>query len=477
MNNVITCRRFLIGKLAAILIVASISSCSQKADLQKDKDVFSYAPEPELVDMGLSVHWAKWNVGENSEFGMARQLGWGDLNGTAGNDLDKCPCPFPPESISATQYDVSSCLWGKGWRLPTEEDFIELSANSDMNVGEIGGVTYLCFKSRITGNSIYLPYAQSYDGLWYWTGDLDKNDTRKAVAWGKGQDVDTKRSCSSKSFLRSEKICIRPVYEYSKVVTGGTTGEVTGKSMRLYARLSFTARENYEQCGFYIADDPASLGSAGIDDRILCEQHYNIASFYSNVEGLKRNTTYYFRAYVIVDGKEYLGNILSASTLNAYEVGDFWPDDNSPIGVVFDIDYKGLSGKLLSFEQLRSCEWEPSPNFYVSANDKAEGYRNKLPERSPIYQWLCKLGEGWYCPAINELARIHTNLSVINGSLAAGGHEELNNVYWASTQYSVDRYDCAWVYYLTKTMWGDNLYRTYQSKSYCTANALAAKCF
>ena len=125
-----------------------------------------YGPEPNTVsvggikgspvDLGLSVKWADHNMGAF----VPQQLGglyyWGDPTGKADNSplttLDRT------KSIAKTSNDIATQQWGKGWHLPTADDFYELVSTCQYEVKSEGGVTGARFYSTATGGSIFLPF-------------------------------------------------------------------------------------------------------------------------------------------------------------------------------------------------------------------------------------------------------------------------------------------------------------------------------
>lgn len=132
----------------------------------------------EYVDLGLSVLWAKYNIGSSST-----------------NDVGKrFPYVFPDEndddawlrrleelnlgkgtSISGTDLDTAKNKWGRKWRMPENSEFEELL--KACNREEIRGVG-VKFTSKLNGESIFFPFIKGYgfdDGTQgfgtVWAGD------------------------------------------------------------------------------------------------------------------------------------------------------------------------------------------------------------------------------------------------------------------------------------------------------------------
>lgn len=144
----------------------------------------------EAVDLGLSVLWAKYNVGANAEGEAGGLYGWADAAGTqtsisvmdANGTTWISPLyggPNPPLSICGNpSYDIAARLWGNKWRMPSQAEMAELINNCTTEYEEVNGVPGMRFTSVINGNSIFMPGAGDRFGAeyryggegFYWTG-------------------------------------------------------------------------------------------------------------------------------------------------------------------------------------------------------------------------------------------------------------------------------------------------------------------
>ncbi|MCQ2189415.1 MAG: hypothetical protein MJZ00_05850 [Paludibacteraceae bacterium] len=127
-----------------------------------------------LVDLGLSVKWANFNVGANECYESGDYYSWGSTRQVDSYVEDSCEVltldTFPLRATGvcddrynlASAYDVASVKWGDGYRMPTSSEFLELS---DKTVSRwltvvvddstlVGGVY---FKSLVNGKSIFMP--------------------------------------------------------------------------------------------------------------------------------------------------------------------------------------------------------------------------------------------------------------------------------------------------------------------------------
>lgn len=419
-------------------------------------------PVADAVDMGLSVHWASWNIGEDSPFKVDKQFGWGDIGNSASSSLDNFPCPFPPENISGSEYDIATLKWGDSWRLPQKDEITELWNNSNIVIGEVDGVTYYKFTSKINGNVIYFPFETSYS-TYYWTGELDGNDTRRAFGWKFLSNV------SSPSYLLVglERNCysyVRPVFEYVRVCTLEAK-EIRGKSATLNGILSWYASQHADAVGFYISESRTAIESPNQQAQKI-QAVRNDKSISADVDGLLRNQRYYYRAYITMDGNEYLGDIYEFCTLDGYEIGELWPNEDRPEGIVFTISGNGVNGKMVSLDQT-NLQWQQGIPTYVSATNSDDGSYNAYPYGSAIQMWIENHGDGWYFPAKNELRAISKSINKINLALRNIGSNTIENFYWSSTQYSVTAYDLAYIVAITENsnyMGYSNGWSSYNSK-------------
>ena len=164
----------------------------------------------EYVDLGLSVKWAKCNLGASKPSGYGDYYAWGETEPKAEYSWAtyKWMETGYPNWRLITKYtfadgktildpadDAATAKLGSSWRMPTSAEIEELfnpdnctltwTTQDDVNGYEV--------KSKKNGNSIFLP-ATGYrigsgrigDGSWggYWSGSLDTADTANARALG-----------------------------------------------------------------------------------------------------------------------------------------------------------------------------------------------------------------------------------------------------------------------------------------------------
>ena len=148
-----------------------------------------------IVDLGLSVKWAGWNIGASSPEQEGTLFGWGDPTGKETSVYSsKYPVKDPPMSICGDRrYDMAMANWGWPWRLPSRSELEELVSKckwENINYKGVNG-----FKlTGPNGNTLFLPITSSrilrwdsdkgrykdkleiYNGgLNYYSGELNSN--------------------------------------------------------------------------------------------------------------------------------------------------------------------------------------------------------------------------------------------------------------------------------------------------------------
>jgi len=132
----------------------------------------------EFVDLGLpsGVLWATKNVGASSPEDYGYYFSWGETiikesnywgtysycNGSATTLTKYCiSSEYGDVDNKYTldeEDDAVTINWGKPWRLPTEEDALELYNNCTWSLGSLNGIGG-CYVTGPNGNSIFLPKA------------------------------------------------------------------------------------------------------------------------------------------------------------------------------------------------------------------------------------------------------------------------------------------------------------------------------
>lgn len=140
------------------------------------------AQSMEYIDLGLSILWAKCNLGAESEEETGTLLGYGDLTGV--NQSTYLIDYNTVEDIAGTDKDIMKKVNVDAGALmrsstPTADQMSELIANTTQTEVEVKGVKGIRFTAA-NGNSIFMPYTgyrngtakvgEGNQGL-YWSGN------------------------------------------------------------------------------------------------------------------------------------------------------------------------------------------------------------------------------------------------------------------------------------------------------------------
>lgn len=194
-------------------------------------------PVAEEVDLGLSVNWASWNIGENAPEGHAHLYGWGDATGDLTTQFDSeyaVNLPYTTTSIAGNDYfDIAARQWQNGWRMPTMAEFEELYEGTNVTKETLNGVSGYRFTNKSDATkSIFIPYSsvrfgtqvQNYNSAWYWTAEADWNSTE---GWHAHMAYLIPNSVSVKRYYKYYGYSIRAVKTNNNYTPGGS-GSGTG---------------------------------------------------------------------------------------------------------------------------------------------------------------------------------------------------------------------------------------------------------
>lgn len=188
-------------------------------------------PIPEAVDLGLSVKWAKWNMGASSEYDSGDWYGWGDPTGEKTSTISsEYANGYTKPSICGTSLDIATQNWGEGWRLPTAEEVKELLDKCKRTAVTKNGVAG--YNLTLNGQTIFLPKGGyknngvvSYENYsCYWTGEQDDalHPYELAVYSSTQYAVITNTN-------KALHLHIRPVYDDGSIPGGGASSNAYDK--------------------------------------------------------------------------------------------------------------------------------------------------------------------------------------------------------------------------------------------------------
>lgn len=201
-------RKVLISILAFFAMACTVAVASDK-----QKKEASAAQNHEYVDLGLSVLWAKANVGTSQQEPYGKLYAWGETvskNGFAwvnykhyGSSLTKY-CNKEKFGVVDSimdllpEDDVATQLWGNGWRMPKRKEMIELIEGCQWEWTydyERTGIEGFIGTSKTNGRTIFMPAAgcsaeQKKDSEtrakmgYYWTATISAYAAPMAYYYG-----------------------------------------------------------------------------------------------------------------------------------------------------------------------------------------------------------------------------------------------------------------------------------------------------
>lgn len=142
----------------------------------------------DLVDLGLSTKWAKYNVGATSETEIGGLFGFGDMIGF-NTSID--PANFASADIYKTANDLVFNVFEGKATMPTIAEFEELFALCTREWTEVEGVAGYKFTGP-NGNSIFMPAAGSRTQAavtgagaegYYLSGSINVSDNQFAMSY------------------------------------------------------------------------------------------------------------------------------------------------------------------------------------------------------------------------------------------------------------------------------------------------------
>ena len=194
-------------------ILPNVSICTTEGDVHYNPYVDPYAGH-EFVDLGLSVKWAKMNIGANSETDYGQYFQWGDISGytasqvgsgegqkyfgwadykysnnggSSASDMTKYNSTDGKTTLEVGD-DAAVANMGGLWRMPTAEEFNELCTASTItkswtNVNGVNGykfsltadpTKYVFFPAAgyCSSGNVYIVGSDGY----YWSSSLYTNN-------------------------------------------------------------------------------------------------------------------------------------------------------------------------------------------------------------------------------------------------------------------------------------------------------------
>lgn len=254
-----------------------------------DDDTDTGAADTNAVDLGLSVKWARWNIGAYSEDEYGSLIAWGDPTGKNTSFVNS-DYPNPSSGdIAGTEYDTATALWGEGWKMPTAAEWAELDSLTKEIITLSNGIKV--FKvTAANGNYIYLPKGgyETKNGLQeqnvsadYWTSGCTSQ------TWAVGVRIGKVSSTFEDQDQKGWHMLIRPVYKKSGS-SGNTDSTLTDEGKKAMAvDLGLSVKWATYNLGASGSTDPGSYFSWA-----ETTPKANFSNF-SNVDFTKKNYKWY----------------------------------------------------------------------------------------------------------------------------------------------------------------------------------------
>ena len=192
-----------------------------------------FNPDEDLVDLGLSTKWAKYNVGATDENQLGGLFGFGDMTGfqTSINLED-----YASADIYKTDRDVANKVYGSWVTMPTIDEFEELFTECkkewiEDTENHVAGYKF----TGPNGNSIFLPAAGtrtqgnvSGEGLngYYLSGSINATDNRFAMAYSFDKNAARRTTTPVYQALAIRPVSVAKNVKFDKTKLIGQTWEI-----------------------------------------------------------------------------------------------------------------------------------------------------------------------------------------------------------------------------------------------------------
>lgn len=190
-----------------------------------------FNPDEDLVDLGLSTKWCKYNVGATKATDLGGLFGFGDMTGFQTSlDLDN----YASADIYKTDRDVANKVYGSWVTMPTIDEFEELFTECKKEWVEEDGVAGYKFTGP-NGNSIFLPAAGSRtqgtvsgEGLngYYLSGSINVTDNKFAMAYSFDQNSNRRTTTPVYQALAIRPVSVAKNVKFDKSKLIGKTWEI-----------------------------------------------------------------------------------------------------------------------------------------------------------------------------------------------------------------------------------------------------------
>lgn len=190
-----------------------------------------FDPDNDLVDLGLSCKWAKYNVAATKATDLGGLFGFGDMTGY---NTSINPEEYASADIYKTKLDVANKVYGSWVTMPTINEFEELFSECTKEWTTEDGVAGYKLTGP-NGNSIFLPAAGSrtqgtISGIgtqgYYLSGSVNASDNRFAMAYSFDQNANRRTTTPVYQALAIRPVSVAKNVKLKKENLVGKTFEI-----------------------------------------------------------------------------------------------------------------------------------------------------------------------------------------------------------------------------------------------------------
>lgn len=307
----------------------------------------------EYVDLGLSVMWAKYNIGAETEQGFGTYFGYGDQTGEL---LSTDLTDYPSGDISDSEFDITNGISIDGTSkqlstMPTLTQVQELLSNTTQTAETVEGVKGVRFTAA-NGNSIFLPIAGYRNGKEvaadgsgaYWTGTVSAVNSSYASTLSLSADG----TSHSGNTLRYVGLPLRTVRAYSELKPNAT-GKLSVGDIEGNGRIRIEIYNEYGSTKGNSIISPASIkfsNSMSVTFRISgLDGNYKATATKRNIAGLEyADASWSPSHWSALTGDKYDATVTGDGTYTVWmETGGTQAEG----AVVFCVDINNLANDLV----------------------------------------------------------------------------------------------------------------------------------
>ena len=111
-------------------------------------------------DYGLYYQWGDTQGYSAEQVGVDKQFDWSDYKYNSGSSFNPTKYTSSDQKVQLDlEDDAVYAALGGNWRMPTQADFQELTANTTTQVTSISGIQGMKFTSKNNSNYLFFPFA------------------------------------------------------------------------------------------------------------------------------------------------------------------------------------------------------------------------------------------------------------------------------------------------------------------------------